>query len=190
MGDYVNFPKFTPSKIIELYRELDFQRRKLEEQRINVQDKLLMKDDKEVVINEIQEEVDKYKKQKQKIVLKDNTETTKKVQDNSEEESKDKRVAVVMETQRLRVEDNQQTKDILDREIELIRRLMMKVSQKKTTTRKEKSDNKRKTLVDYESMASGTLQHKVWRPGEQQQTTTSIEQLTSKDGLQNKVWDP
>jgi len=61
-------------------------------------------------------------------VLKDNTETTKKVQDNSEEESKDKRVAVVMETQRLRVEDNQQTKDILDREIELIRRLMMKVS--------------------------------------------------------------
>jgi len=62
MGDYVNFPKFTPSKIIELYRELDFQRRKLEEQRINVQDKLLMKDDKEVVINEIQEEVDKYKK--------------------------------------------------------------------------------------------------------------------------------
>ena len=61
-------------------------------------------------------------------MLKDNTETTKKVQDNSEEESKDKRVAVVMETQRLRVEDNQQTKDILDREIELIRRLMMKVS--------------------------------------------------------------
>ena len=36
MGDCVKFPKFTPSKIIELYRELDFQRRKLEEQRINV----------------------------------------------------------------------------------------------------------------------------------------------------------
>jgi len=66
-----------------------------------------------------------------------------KVQDNSEQERKDKRVAVVMEIQRLRVEDNQQTEDILDREIELIRRLMMEVSQKKITTRKERSDNSR-----------------------------------------------
>jgi len=31
MGDHVKFPKFTPSKIIELYREIDFHRRKLEE---------------------------------------------------------------------------------------------------------------------------------------------------------------
>ena len=30
MGDYVKFPNFTPNKIIELYRELDIQRRKLE----------------------------------------------------------------------------------------------------------------------------------------------------------------
>ena len=36
MGDCVKFPKFNPSKIIELYRELDFQRRNLEEQRIHV----------------------------------------------------------------------------------------------------------------------------------------------------------
>ena len=52
MGDFVKFPKFAPSKIIELYRELDLQRRKLEEQRINVQDTLFMKDDKEIVIND------------------------------------------------------------------------------------------------------------------------------------------
>lgn len=31
MEDHIKFPKSTPSKIIELYRELDFQRRKLEE---------------------------------------------------------------------------------------------------------------------------------------------------------------
>ena len=35
MEDRVKFPKSTPSKIIELYREMDFQRRKLEEQRMN-----------------------------------------------------------------------------------------------------------------------------------------------------------
>ena len=29
------------------------------------------------------------------------------------------------------------------------------------------------------------MQHKVWRPREQQQTTT-----TTKDMLHNKVWDP
>ena len=52
MGDCVKFPNFTSSKIIELYRELDLQRRNLEKQRINVQNKLLMKDDKEIVIND------------------------------------------------------------------------------------------------------------------------------------------
>jgi len=46
---------------------------------------------------------------------------------------------------------------------------MMEVSQKNITARKEGSDNKRKTTVYYESMASGSLQRKVWRPGEQQQ---------------------
>ena len=46
IGDCVKFPKFTPNKIIKLYRELDFQRRKLEEQGISVQNKLLKKDEK------------------------------------------------------------------------------------------------------------------------------------------------
>ena len=88
-----------------------------------------------------------------------------------------------MRDQQSRDENSQQTKDILDREIKLIRRLMVKVSQKKITTKKERSDNKRKTIADYESKASGALQHKVWRPGEQQQITTTIEKLTSKDKL-------
>jgi len=51
-----------------------------------------------------------------------------KVQDNSEQEGKDVRVIVKMKIQQLRVEGNQQTNDILDREIELIRRIMIKVS--------------------------------------------------------------
>jgi len=90
-------------------------------------------------------------------VLKDNMGVAKKVQDNTEKEGKDVREARRMRVPKSRVEDNQQIEHILDREIELIRRLMMKVSQKKTPTRKEKSDNKRKTTVDYESMASGSL---------------------------------
>lgn len=64
----------------------------------------------------------------------------------------------------------------------------MKVSQKKTKTRKKRSNNKRKIVADYESRASGALQHKVWRLGEQKQTTI-IKQLTRKGKLQNKVWD-
>lgn len=66
----------------------------------------------------------------------------------------------------------------------------MKVSQKKTTSGKQRSCSKRKTIEECESMASGALQHKVWRPGEQQQTTATIEYLTSNARLQNKVWDP
>ena len=94
-----------------------------------------------------------------------------------------------MKIQQLKVEGNQQTDDILDKEIELARRLMMKVSQKMTTTRKERSNNKRKTATYYESMASGAFQDKVWRPGEQKQTIAAIDKMASKDRLQTKVWD-
>ena len=58
-------------------------------------------------------------------------------------------------------------------EIERIIRLMMKVSLKKTTVRKKGSSSQEKTKLDYDSMASGTMQHKVWRFGEQKQTTTT-----------------
>lgn len=75
---------------------------------INVRDKLLMKDDKEVVINERQEEVERYWKQKQKIVLNDNVAATEKVQDNNEQEGKDYiSEATRMRVQKSRVEDNQ-----------------------------------------------------------------------------------
>lgn len=197
MGDCVKFTKITPSKIIEIYRELDFQRRKLEEQRMNIQDRLLKKEDKEVVINNNQEEVEKCRNQKQEIVLKDNVVAAEKFQNSSREEDEKEKETIKLseESARRRVRqsrdgNNQQTEDILDKEIELIRRLMMKISQRKIVARKKRSDNKRKIVADYESKASGALQYKVWIPGEQQQTTTTIEKLTSKDRLQNKVWDP
>ena len=61
----------------------------------------------------------------------------------------------------------------------------MKVSQKKTSTRKKSNNSKRKTMTDCESAASGARHHKIWRPGEKKQTTTDVD-----DKLQNKVWDP
>lgn len=66
---------------------------------------------------------------------------------------------------------------------------MMKVSKRKTSTRKKRSDNKMKTVTDFKSKASEALQHKVWRSREHHQTIVVIEQLTSKYKLQNKVWD-
>ena len=86
--------------------------------------------------------------------------------------------------------NNQQTEDILDREIELIRRLMIKMSQRKRVARKKRSDNKRNTVADLEGIASGALQHKIWKPRGQQQITTTVKKLTSNERLQNKVWDP
>jgi len=86
MEDCVKFPKFTPNKIIELYRESDFQRRKLEEQKMNVQDRLLKKDDKAIVINNNQEEVDRCRKQRQEIVVKYNVAAAENVQNNSKDE--------------------------------------------------------------------------------------------------------
>ena len=80
---------------------------------------------------------------------------------------------------------NQQPGDLLDREIELIRRIMLKVSQRNTSTRKRSSSSKMKTETDCESAASGARHHKIWRPGEKQHTTAEID-----DHLQNKVWDP
>ena len=62
----------------------------------------------------------------------------------------------------------------------------MKVSQKKTTTRKHRSSiNKKKTVTDCESLASGEMQHKIWKPGEVQ-----MKNIATDDQLQNKVWDP
>ena len=60
----------------------------------------------------------------------------------------------------------------------------MEVPQKKATVRRS-NNRKRKTTTGCESIASGAKQHKVWKPREQQQPTS-----TTKDKLQNKVLDP
>ena len=74
--------------------------------------------------------------------------------------------------------------NILDQEIELIRRIMKKISWKRPATVKQRRSNKRKTSEDCESIASGAMQHKVWRPGEEQQTKAS-----TSGKLQHKIWD-
>ena len=85
---------------------------------------------------------------------------------------------------------NQQPGDLLDQEIESIRKLMMKEFQRKTTIIKKKRSNKRKTIADLEGRASGALQHKIWKPRGKQQITTTVKKLTSKERLQNKIWNP
>jgi len=82
-------------------------------------------------------------------------------------------------------EERFQQRNELEIEIELMMDLMRKVSQREKTIERKQSRNKKKTTVDCESIASGSMQHKVWRPGEQQKTIAAI-----KDRLQNKVWDP
>lgn len=52
MENCVKFPNSTPIEIIELYRKLDFQRRESEKQRIDVQERLLKKENKNIVMNE------------------------------------------------------------------------------------------------------------------------------------------
>ena len=137
IGDCVKSPKFTPSKIIELYRELDFQRRKLEEKRINVLDRLLMKNDKAVVIKEIVDDKQRNVAEGKEdweaatfiLTARATCEATftvaasEKVIKTSEEQPR-------MRIQKSRDGNNQQTEDIPDREIELIRRLMIKTSQR------------------------------------------------------------
>ena len=90
-----------------------------------------------------------------------------------------------MRIEQVRTEEarNQQPGDLLDREIELIRRIMLKVSQRKTSAKK-RSSSKMKTKTNCESVASEARQHKIWRPREKQHTTAQID-----DNLQNKVWD-
>jgi len=80
---------------------------------------------------------------------------------------------------------NQLFEELLDKEIDLIRRIMLKASQWKTSARKRSSgsSSKMKTETDYESAANGARQHKIWRHGEKHQATTN-------GNLPHKVWDP
>ena len=75
--------------------------------------------------------------------------------------------------------------NLLDKEIEMMRRKMMKEFRKRPATVKQKRSNKRKTAEDCKSTTSGAKQHKVWRPGEEQQT-----EAATNGKLQHKIWDP
>ena len=89
-----------------------------------------------------------------------------------------------VEVQQARKNGIQQSKDTLDQEIEFVRGLMMKVTEKKTAAKKQRSSSKRKPEGGYKSAASGKLQHKVWKPGGMQKKNVVID-----DQLHNKVWD-
>ena len=62
---------------------------------------------------------------------------------------------------------------------------MMKVSQKRLAAVKQRRRSKRNTTEDCESIASGAMQHKVWRLGEEQQT-----EVATSGKLQHKIWNP
>ena len=62
---------------------------------------------------------------------------------------------------------------------------MMKVSWKRPAAIKQRKSRKRKTTEDCESIVSGAMQHKVWRPGEEHQKEAAI-----SGKLQHKIWDP
>lgn len=72
--------------------------------------------------------------------------------------------------------------NLLDREIEMMKQMMMKKSRKRPATMKQRRSNKGKTTEDCKSAASGAMQHKVWKPGARQRTIVH-------DDLQNKVWN-
>lgn len=72
--------------------------------------------------------------------------------------------------------------NLLDKEIELMRQIMMKVSWKRPTTVKQRRSSKRKTTEDCKRTSSRSMQHKVWKPGERKQAI-------AHDNLQDKVWD-
>lgn len=58
-----------------------------------------------------------------------------------------------------------QSKERLDKEIELIRKLMQKMPQRRTTARKLRiSSSKRKIVTYCEGIASAKMQTKIWKP--------------------------
>jgi hypothetical protein len=94
-----------------------------------------------------------------------------------------------------------QPKDRLDIEIELIRMLMVKMSQRRhaeerniyinRASGKQGNNMKQVTREDFQRKSSGALQHKMWKPGELQSTTTRQHDNNEASGeLQHKIWDP
>jgi len=86
----------------------------------------------------------------------------------------------------VRTETNIETREnLLDKEIEMMRRMMMKEFRKRPAAVKQKRSRKRKTAKDCKNTASGAKQHKVWRLGEEQQT-----EAAANGKLQYTIWDP
>ena len=81
-------------------------------------------------------------------------------------------------------EERVQQRSELDMEIKLMMDLMRKESQRNKIIERKQRSNKKKIAADYESIASGTMQHKVWRPGEEQHT-----EAAANAKLQYKIWD-
>ena len=62
---------------------------------------------------------------------------------------------------------------------------MVTVFEKMTAARKQRNNSdKKKTVTNCEGIASGRMQHKVWKPGGVQKKN-----IATNDQLQNKVWD-
>lgn len=77
---------------------------------------MLNKDDKEVVINNNQEELDRFRKQKQEIVLKSNIAVVEKVKNNSKDEGKDEKEAI-------RISEEQEKGEFINQEMKAISKL-------------------------------------------------------------------
>ena len=104
------------------------------------------------------------------------------------EEARTEQARAQQEKAAVRVQQigTQQSEDRLDREIELMRKLMVKVSQWKETTRNQRNNrSKGKRVTDCESLTSGKMQHKIWKPGEVKKKS-----IVADGQLENKVWDP
>ena len=93
-------------------------------------------------------------------------------------------------TEEIRVQQKkvsvQKSEERADKEFELIRKLMQKMPQKRTSARKLRiNNNKRKVVTDSEGIASAKMQTKIWKPGGMRKNNAA-----TNNQMQNKVWDP
>ena len=70
--------------------------------------------------------------------------------------------------------------NLLDKEIEMMRWMMMKEFRKRPAALKQKRSSKRKTTEDCKSTTTGAKQHKIWRPREEQTKAVASAKLHYK----------
>lgn len=198
----VKFPSSTPNEVVEFYRKLDLQRRELERQRTHVL-KYLLETSKpdEKVVDEVADEI---AGDKQRNVAEGQEVWEAATSIVTARATCGATFMVAAETTLIVVEEalmpydfysnnffvstglNEDAgKNLLDKEIEMIRQMMMKEFWKKPVAVKQRRSSRRKTAEYCESAASGERQHKVWRPGEEQQT-----EAAANGKLQQNIWDP